>query len=816
MSRVPILYEISLAIGRSLDLESNCEVFLHTLLPAKNFAYGAVWLRKSELYSGQPPPNGQDPYVLVYGTPPFRIRELVIPADHIIVERLQEEPFYSVGCQVTDFGRFVTESRISRGAYAVYDLGGIGFLKLYCSARSDAFPYAELNQLRSVVSKFAVSIKGCLAHRALAVVARERQRALDSLRKSERRYRTVVESASDGIIVTENHRILFANALAARMLGLTAEQLVGMSITDFVLPHHVGAFREFCRRRLKGIPGTDVLGLQLVTAGREKRTLDVWLTVNPADYDGRTAALLVVRDVTERRRVEEERARLALALEQATDAVVITDPDARISYVNMAFEKFWERRKSDILGQPLAVLGGDDPEMFFDMQKTVMMGQPWRGRLRHRCRDGGIVICDTTGNPMRDEKGDMLAYVFVQRDITREVELQEQYHQAQKMESVGRLAGGIAHDFNNILTAILGFGAMILEEMSSDNQLRHAIEQIVTAAERATNLTRQLLAFSRRGVVQVRRLNLNGTLREMEGLLRRTLGEDIELSVRLDPAACYVMADPGMIQQIVMKLVVNARDAMPRGGKLVIGTRAVNLDDEFCRTRLKLRPGKYVHFTCSDTGCGMSAEVLARAFDPFFTTKAPGTGSGLGLSSVYGIVDRCGGHVEIESKIAKGTTVHIWLPLVEAVGEATAPAAEKETRGGSETVLVVEDEAMVRDLAVRVLKAAGYTVLSAGDGQEALELVEKLEGCVDLVLSDVVMPVMGGIEMAERLQEEYPRLKVLYMTGFSDMDLAERGKKVPDERILLKPFTRDVLTQRVRQVLESAGAACSHSDADPL
>lgn len=815
MSRVPILYEISLAIGRSLDLERNCEIFLETLLRAKNFAYGGVWLRKSSLYKGQSPANGDDAYVLVYGSPPFRIRELVIPADHIIVKRLQEAPFYSVGCDAADFGRFITESRISRGAYAVYDLGGIGFLKLYRSARSDAFPYAELNQLRSVVSKFAVSVKGCLAHRALELVARERQRALDSLRKSERKYRAVVESARDGIIVTENQRILFANGQAARMLGLTAEQLVGMRVTDFLLPQHVGAFREFCRRRLKGIPGTDMIELEMVTAGPEKRTLDVWLTVNPADYDGRAAALLIARDVTERRRVEAERARLALALEQATDAVIITNTDARISYVNMAFEKFWERRQSDVLGQPLTVLGAEDPEIVFDMQKTAMMGRPWRGRLRHRRRDGRTVICDTTGNPMRDEKGDLVAYVFVQRDITRELELQEEYFQAQKMESVGRLAGGIAHDFNNIMTAILGFGAMILEKMESDNELRHAVEQIVTAAERATNLTRQLLAFSRRGVAQVRRLDLNSALREMEGLLRRTLGEDIELALRLDPGDCCVMADPGMIQQIVMNLAVNARDAMPRGGRLVISTRAVSLDDEFCRTRVKLRPGNYVHFTCSDAGCGMSPDVLARAFDPFFTTKPPGTGSGLGLSTVYGIVDRCGGHVEIESEIARGTTVHIWLPMVEAVGEAAAPTAEEETRGGSEIVLVVEDESMVRDLAVRVLSSAGYAVLSAADGREALELVEKLEGRVDLVLSDVVMPVMGGLEMAESLQEKYPHIKVLYMTGFSDRDLTERGRRVPGERILLKPFTRDALTRRVREILETAKKARTHTEAEP-
>jgi len=301
----------------------------------------------------------------------------------------------------------------------------------------------------------------------------------------------------------------------------------------------------------------------------------------------------------------------------------------------------------------------------------------------------------------------------------------------------------------------------------------------------------------------------------MEGLLRRTLGEDIELALRLDPADCCVMADPGMIQQIVMNLAVNARDAMPRGGRLVISTRAVSLDDEFCRTRVKLRPGNYVHFTCSDAGCGMSPDVLARAFDPFFTTKPPGTGSGLGLSTVYGIVDRCGGHVEIESEIARGTTVHIWLPMVEAVGEAAAPTAEEETRGGSEIVLVVEDESMVRDLAVRVLSSAGYAVLSAADGREALELVEKLEGRVDLVLSDVVMPVMGGLEMAESLQEKYPHIKVLYMTGLRDRDLTERGRRVPGERILLKPFTRDALTRRVREILETAKKARTHTEAEP-
>jgi len=806
MREIPLLYEIALSIGKSLDLETNCEAFLRALLPARNLAYGGVWLRRRCFAPAEGGPEEDDgSYVLAYGMPPFRIRELVLPQEHPVIARLRREKFFSVGCHESDFPQYVTESRIGCGVYAVYALEDIGFLKLYASTRSGAFSYPELNRLWGVVRKFAVSLRGCLAHRQLQVAAAQRQEALDSLRRSEARYRTVVESVGDGMVVLREGRILFANRAMGRMLGLAPGQMTGVRFVDFVRAEHGAAFREYCRRRLMGIPGTDSLDLQMVAAGGDRRRLDVRVVADRMEYEGGPALLVVVQDVTEQRRAETERARLALALEQAGDAVMITDPEGRILYVNRAFEEFWERDKSALLGQSVEVMGGEAAEVLSEILKSVLAGKPWRGRLRHTRRDGRKTVCDTTGNPLCDEKGDMLAYVFVQRDVTRELELQERYYQAQRMESVGRLAGGIAHDFNNIMTAILGFGGMLLEQMSPDSNLRHSVEQIVTAAQRASNLTKKLLTFSRRGPLRLEPVNLNAVLRETEALLARTVGEDIELSLRVSPEEVWVMADFALIQQAVVNLVVNSRDAMPRGGKVVVATAVVDLDEEFCRGCPRLRPGRHVHLTVSDTGRGMTPEVRARAFDPFFTTKGPGHGTGLGLSTTYGIVEQCGGHIEIESEPDCGTVVHIWLPCVRVTAPAgRPPPAQEKTRGGSETILVVEDEALVRDLTVRLLKSAGYTVFEAANGQEAARIVDRLGGRVDLVLTDVIMPAMGGPELAEYLAGRYPAIRILYMTGFTEVQVRQNGKPVPPERLLLKPFSRRRLLQRVREELDAA------------
>jgi two-component system, cell cycle sensor histidine kinase and response regulator CckA len=370
------------------------------------------------------------------------------------------------------------------------------------------------------------------------------------------------------------------------------------------------------------------------------------------------------------------------------------------------------------------------------------------------------------------------------------------------MESIGRLAGGIAHDFNNIMTAVLGFGSMILDQLGDNHPLQHAVEQIVSAGERATNLTRQLLTFSRRQITEVRILDLNAVVTEMYQLLRRALGEDVELITVLDDNPASIKADAGLLQQVIMNLAINARDAMPRGGQLTIQTQRVTLDDRFCRSRVDVRPGDYVLLSVRDTGSGMTKEVLDHMFEPFFTTKPKGKGTGLGLATVYGIVRQCGGHIEVESEPGVGTEVKVWMPRVATPEEAVPVELEARPERGSETILVVEDEDIVRDLTVRLLKSLGYKVLEASHGREALAVVDQCKSPIHLVLTDVVMPQMGGPELAERLQKIRPSVKLLYTSGFTESAVLERGVALGKVRLIQKPYSRETLAQRVRETLD--------------
>jgi len=379
---------------------------------------------------------------------------------------------------------------------------------------------------------------------------------------------------------------------------------------------------------------------------------------------------------------------------------------------------------------------------------------------------------------------------------------QQQLLQAQKLEGIGRLAGGIAHDFNNLLTSILGYAQMVMGALDDDSPLREDIQEIVRAGERAALLTRQLLAVGRKQLQQIRRINLNEIVEGMNDLLQRTMGEDIELAARPASQAAMIEADPGQIEQILLNLAVNARDAMPTGGNLTIRVESVALDDAFCEGRTGVEPGTYVLLVVGDNGCGMSKEVQELAFEPFFTTKPPDRGTGLGLSTVYGIVKQSRGFIELTSELGVGTTFHIYFPAATAGLQADVEPAGDTLPRGTETILLVEDEDTVRRLVSRTFKELGYEVLEARDGKRALDICATYEQPIHLVLTDVVMPAMSGPEMVGRMKRIRTDFKVLYMTGFTDDRILHHGVANHGVQVIQKPYTRQTLSQRVRSVLD--------------
>lgn len=417
-------------------------------------------------------------------------------------------------------------------------------------------------------------------------------------------------------------------------------------------------------------------------------------------------------------------------------------------------------------------------------------------------KDSSSVWVNVTGSLMRNPGGEPQYFIAVIEDITERKQLEDQLRHSQKMEAVGRLAGGVAHDFNNMLTVINGYSELLLSRLTETESLHKFVKEISKAGERAAGLTRQLLAFSRQQVLQPTILNLNEVIANMSEMLRRLIGEDIELTILAKPDVGAIKADLGLIEQVIMNLAVNARDAMPQGGSLTIELMTLELDQDYARRHIGLMPGSYVCLAISDNGVGMDKETQSRIFEPFFTTKEPGKGTGLGLATVYGIVSQSGGVIRVYSEPGWGTTFKIYLPQLKA----TTNLAQREELAddmahGTETILIVEDEQGVRDLIRDTLKEEGYTVVEAGNGMEALLYSQQYTGPLHLLLTDVVMPLMNGRQLAEQLLEQQPQLKVLYMSGYTDDAIVHHGVLDEGVAFIQKPFTPQTLARKVREVL---------------
>jgi PAS domain S-box-containing protein len=642
----------------------------------------------------------------------------------------------------------------------------------------------------------------------------ERKQAEEARRQAEEKYRSLFENAVEGIFQgSPEGRFLTSNPALARMLGYSSPEDVISSIRDTRRQLWVDPERREEYVRLLEENGA-VRGFECQLIRKDKSIIWVSLCARAVrDTEGKVFCYEgTAEEITERKRVEEALRESAAELKEAQRVAQL----GSWSWIVNSDTVTWSEELYNIFGRDpeLPAISYKDQSGFYTaeswtlLNKTVKLtletGEPYELELEVLRTDGTTRRIVTRGAVIRDQNGRVIRLHGTAQDITEQKRLEAQFMQAQKMEAVGVLAGGVAHDFNNLLTVINGYSDFLLNDLARDDPRRDDLEQIKRAGQRAASLTSQLLAFSRKQVLQPRILDLNDEMLEASAILRRLIGEDIDLVAVPQSGLGLVKADPGQVQQIIMNLAVNARDAMPQGGKLTIETANANVDQNYVRKHPAGSIGRYVMLAISDNGMGMDGQTQSHVFEPFFTTKGPRKGTGLGLSTVYGIVKQSGGFIWVYSELGKGTTFKVYLPRVEGKADKFASYGMEElSLQGNETVLLVEDEPSMRTLATRILRAQGYTMLQASNGEEALRIAHEFTGKIHLVLTDVVMPEMSGNMMVSRLEAARPGIKVLFVSGYPKNAIVHHGVLNSNVAFLPKPFTADALARKVRKVLDS-------------
>jgi PAS domain S-box-containing protein len=631
----------------------------------------------------------------------------------------------------------------------------------------------------------------------------ERQRRI-AWRKAQRAQR-VLDQVPEPMLVHEGGYIVYANKAAARLLSVKeGKALLGLGIDSLLTT-------------TSGQPASSVrTNARAVISGREGATRSVEMLAASVRFGHRKAVQVTLREVEVFERISPpklERPR-ASATPPRTQGVILLDAVGYVTSWDAGAQDLTGFRADEIVGRDLSLiyaaddLAADGPTQALNC--ALKMGrfatEGWKRR-----KDGTRFWCHLTVNALLDREQRIAGFAVVLADFTnkRAGETkggipEDQLRQAQRMEAIGRLAGGIAHDFNNLLTAIQGHAQFLIDDLAADSPSSQDALEIKRSADRAAGLTRQLLAFSRRQQMELRVVDLNEIIADMGNLLRRVIDEDILLQTTFEENLWQVRADPGQIEQVVLNLVVNARDALPGGGTIALRTTNVDIDDEFADRKLDLTPGPYVLLTVSDNGVGMDRDTQAHIFEPFFTTKEPAKGTGLGLATVYGIVKQSGGHIWVYSEPGRGTTFKIFLPRVAGIGDVKQRQVKyADAARPGETVLLIVDEVAVRTLARRVLESRGFKVLDAGTGAAAVRIAEEHDGPIHLLLCDVVLPDMNGREIGERIIARRAETRPLFMSGYTDADAKLQGVLDARAPFLEKPFTPDLLTRRVREVLDS-------------
>jgi PAS domain S-box-containing protein len=636
----------------------------------------------------------------------------------------------------------------------------------------------------------------------------------------------LLETLPDSIVAVDREgTIVQVNSQAQGLFGYSRDELIGQKV-EMLVPEGYRHKHHHHRENYAEAPKTRRMGAELDLYGRRRNGTEfpVEISLSPVSAENGTFVLSAIRDISDRKRIAEElrraneelhrrtaeqlgeyRSKLALIIDSSEDAILSKELNGIITSWNRGAEHIYGYTAEEVIGKHISLLTPSDrPDEIPEILKKIAKGESIEQYESVRVtKDGRHLNVSISVSPLRGASGEIIGASAIARDITAQKRAEGQLRQAQKMEAIGRLAGGVAHDFNNVLAIINACREFLRDRIPTTADSSIYVDNIKKATERGSMLTKQLLAFSRTSAIQPRVLDLNERLKDISKLIRPLMGDDVEVLVATKSPSAVVEADPGQLDQIVINLAVNARDAMPRGGKLILETGAVRFDEDFADQHQTMGAGKYVVLAVSDTGTGMDEDTISRIFEPFFTTKEVGKGTGLGLATVYGIVKQSSGHILVYSEPGHGTTFKIYLPSADhkvGVGSKSEPETISPKREGI-TILLVEDDEIMRSLTRQLLQEHGYTVVEANDGKSALEWVQSHPVQIDLLLTDVVMRRMSGPELVERLDASHPTLKVIYMSGYTGELMAEREVLKRGITLLEKPFTRTALLNTIHTTL---------------